>query len=133
VRAGDGGGVGSFEILDVTGGSFEEGDFASLLVRGGEGLFEARVPFPELIASTLLGLDALLANSFAARVTRGRVVVSSNESRFKFLVVLVIGVVVAPARPSLVSRARTGPVWWHSDGVVTVRAGDGGGVGNSRR
>jgi hypothetical protein len=73
-----------FEILDVTSGltiddqyiefmtrkskrtSFEEGDFASLLVRGGEGLFEARVPFPELIASALLGLDALLANGFAA-------------------------------------------------------------------
>lgn len=55
-----------FEIFDMTGGSFEEGDFASLLVRGREGLFETRVPFPELIASALLGLDALLANGFAA-------------------------------------------------------------------
>jgi hypothetical protein len=45
---------------------FEEGDFASLLVRGGEGLFETRVPFPELITSALLGLDAVLANGFAA-------------------------------------------------------------------
>jgi len=66
------------------------------------------------------------------RVTRGRVVVFSNKSKCEFLVVLVIGVVVAPARPSLVSRARAGPVWWHSDGVVAVRAGDGRSVGNSR-
>jgi hypothetical protein len=43
-----------FEVLDVAGGSFKERDFAGLLVRWGEGLLEARVPFPELIASALL-------------------------------------------------------------------------------
>jgi hypothetical protein len=55
-----------FEVLDVAGGSFKEGDFAGLLVRWGEGLLKARVPFPELVASALLGLDALLTNSLAA-------------------------------------------------------------------
>ena len=66
------------------------------------------------------------------QVTRGRVVLFSNNSRFEFLIGVVIGVVIVPARPSLVSRARAWPFWWHSDGVVAVRAGDGHSVGNSR-
>lgn len=120
-----------FEVLDVAGSSFKEGDFAGLLVRWGKRLFEARVPFPELIAPVLLGLNALLANSFAARVTRGRVVVSSNGSRFELLVVVVIGIVVAPARPSLVSGTGAGPVLWHSDGVVAMGSWNSGSVRNS--
>jgi len=44
-----------------------EGDIANL---GKKGLLEARVPFPELIASALLGLDGLLSNGFAALQTR---------------------------------------------------------------
>jgi hypothetical protein len=55
-----------FKVLDVAGSSFKEGDFAGLLVRWGKGLFEARVPFPELIAPALLGLNALLPNSLSA-------------------------------------------------------------------
>jgi len=33
-------------------------------------LLQASITFPELITSSLLGLDALLANSFAAGVTK---------------------------------------------------------------
>jgi len=46
--------------------SIKKGNLGSLLVRGGKGLLETRVAFPELVTTTLLRLDALLANGFAA-------------------------------------------------------------------
>jgi len=125
----------SLEIFDVAGCAVKERDFASLLIRRWEGFLEAGIPFPELVASALLGLDALLANSFAARVTRGRVVVSSNGSRFEFLVVVVIGIVVAPARPCTLvgSRASAGPIGGHSNRVEAVRAWDSSSIRDGRR
>jgi hypothetical protein len=48
----------------------KDGYFACLLVGGREGFLEASIAFPELVASSLLGLDGLLGNRFAAGVTR---------------------------------------------------------------
>jgi hypothetical protein len=56
----------SLEVLDVARRSVKKRDLAGLLVRRWEGFLEAGIPFPELVASALLRLDALLANSFAA-------------------------------------------------------------------
>jgi hypothetical protein len=82
----------------VSGGSFQERHFASLHVRRWEDILEAGVSIPELVATALLGLDALLANGFAAGVTRRRLVGASSitRSRFEFLIVLVIGIFIAP-------------------------------------
>jgi hypothetical protein len=126
----------SLEILDVACGSIKQGDFASLLVRSWEGFLKTGIPFPELVASALLGLDALLANSFTARVTRSRwIAASSNGSRFEFFVIFVVRVVVAPARPCTLVGGRTArPVGGHSNGVEAMRrAWDGSRVRDSGR
>jgi len=117
------------EIIKQKRTAIEEGDFAGLLVRRREGFLEAGIPFPELVASSLLGLDALLADCFAARVTR-RVVVGINwASGLEFLIIFVIGLVVGPRRLTLVRRARSGPVGRHRNGVEALRAGNRGVAG----
>jgi hypothetical protein len=46
--------------------SIKEIDFAGLLVRSRESFLETCITFSKLVASSLLRLDALLANSLAA-------------------------------------------------------------------
>ena len=72
----------------------KDGYFACLLVRRREGFLEASVPFPEFVASSLLGLDALLANSFAAGVTRS-IVSGNGTSGLEFLIVVVFRFVLS--------------------------------------
>ena len=106
--------------------AIKDGDFACLLVGGREGFLEASVTFPELVASSLLGLDALLANSFAAGVTRsiGR---GNGTSRFEFLVVVVVRIVMSSRSRSLapVDSASGGPIGRDRDGVKALRSGNG--------
>jgi len=66
----------------------KDGNFACLLVGGREGFLETGIPFPELVASSLLGLDALLADCFAAGVTRS-IGSGNGTSGLEFLVVFV--------------------------------------------
>lgn len=66
--------VEGLELFDAGGGAIENGDLADLLVRVGENILEFGVTLPELVAATLLGLDALSANSLAAGSTIKRTV-----------------------------------------------------------
>jgi hypothetical protein len=104
----------------------KDGYFACLLVRGREGFLEASVTFPELVASSLLGLDALLANSFAAGVTRS-IGSGNGTSGLEFLVVVVFRFVLSSRSRSLapVGCASGRPVGGHSDGVKALRSGNG--------
>ena len=54
------------QVLDVGGGTVQEGNLARLLVGYGESVLEAAVAIPELIASPLLRLDTLTTNLLAA-------------------------------------------------------------------
>lgn len=61
--------VEGLELFDAGGGAIEDRDLADLLVRVGENILEFGVTLPELVAATLLGLDALPANSLTASST----------------------------------------------------------------
>lgn len=80
------------EIAEVAGGSVEQRHLAGLLVRRREGLLKACVTVPELVASPLLGLDALLADGLAAGVCA-----ASRHQGGLEVVVLVVAIVIAPA------------------------------------
>ena len=112
--------------------SIENRDFACLLVRGREGFLETGIPFPEFVASSLLGLDALLADSFAARVTRSIAsCCGKGSSGLEFLIVIVIGLVLSGGSRRLAPVGGAGgrPVRGHSDGVETLRPGNCGVIG----
>jgi hypothetical protein len=59
------------QVLDVSGGTVQQRNLAGLLVRDGKSILEATVAVPELIASPLLGLDALAADFLAAAMMNG--------------------------------------------------------------
>ena len=87
--------------------SIKEIDFAGLLVRCRAGFLETCITFPKLVTSSLLRLDALLANGFTApkyrllrdgltgkrnflRISGNRVTTSTSRwSRVKFLIIIV--------------------------------------------
>jgi len=101
----------------------KDGNFACLLVGAREGFLETSLTFPELVVFSLLGLDALFTNSFAAGVRRsiGR---GNGTSRFEFLVVRLI---MSSRSRSLapVGSASGGPVGGDGDGVKALRSGNG--------
>jgi len=67
--------------------------------------------------SSLLGLDVLLANSFAAGVTRS-IGSGNGTSSFEFLVVVIVRFVQSRSRRlAPVGSVSGGPVGGHCDGV----------------
>jgi hypothetical protein len=58
------------QVLDVGSGTVQERNLARLLVGDGEGVLEAAVAVPELIASPLLRLDTLATDFLAAAEMR---------------------------------------------------------------
>ena len=106
--------------------SIENRDFACLLVRGREGFLETGIPFPEFVASSLLGLDALLAYCFAARVT-GSIAgcCGKGSSGLEFLIIVIVGLVLSGGSRRLAPVCGAGgrPVSGHSDGVEALRPG----------
>ena len=102
--------------------SIKEINFAGLLVRCREGFLETCVTFTEFITTSLLGLDALLANSFTApaggykemvvqrkwnflRIARNRVTTSNScRSRVKLLIII-IRIVIGSTRPAFVCHS----------------------------
>ena len=108
----------------------KDGYFACLLVRRREGFLEASVPFPKFVASSLLGLDALLANSFAAGVTRS-IVTGNGTSGLEFLIVVVFRFVLSSRSRIFAPMSCAGgrPIGGHSNRVETLRSWNGGVIG----
>jgi hypothetical protein len=55
---------------DVIGSALQEGYLAILLIRGGQDIFQPGISFPELIAPSLLGFDALTARRLLSGVCK---------------------------------------------------------------
>ena len=108
---------GHLEVLDMSSCAVEEGNLARLLVGDREGILEPAVAIAKLVATSLLGLDALTTDRLAANIGS----VSSCDRGLEVVVVL-IGIIVARlASWRLGRRASCGS----SDGVEAMGAGDG--------
>jgi len=111
------------EVAKVACRTVEQRDFAGLLVRRRKGLLEACVTVSELIATTLLGLDALLADSLATIVS---VSTSGKRGGLEILVVVLIGVIVTPQATSPpVGTPDASAGGGGHDRIETVRPGNG--------
>jgi hypothetical protein len=102
--------------------TIEQGDFAGLLVGGGQRLAETCVTLTKFVSPPLLRLDPLFADGLAARVGA----YGGRRGRVEILIFLVTVHVVAGGLP--LCRAAGG---WCGDGVEAVRAGDGSWVGDT--
>ena len=93
------------ELGDADGRAFEDGRLGRLLIRRRKSLLEAVITFPQLVAATLLRLDALLADVFSA--TLGLAIAGSM--RRKIVIFLKVAKVVL--------------FLWLADGSSASRAG----------
>jgi hypothetical protein len=89
----------SLEVPDVASGTLKQGNLAGLLVGLGKSLLEATVSVTKLIASPLLRLDALFPDGLAT----GIVAASGGWGGLE-VIILIVGVVVTPARSALVPQ-----------------------------
>jgi len=113
------------KIPQMASGPIEQGHFAGLLVRRGKGILEACIAIPKFVASSLLRLDALLANGLAAGISASRVVLMRLE-----VIILLVAIIVAPASPAPVRGTSAWAIRGRADGVEAMGSGDGGGVRN---